>query len=123
MLAVELEVMAKKMDRFGWERDRGSMAHDRIMTDWMDGLQDYPLGEVQEACRKWVREAPRKMPNEGDILSIIKRERARLWELRKATQPVSEPEPEREARVSPKAAADIVKRAGFAPRKFGGGNG
>lgn len=76
MLAVELEVMAKKMDRFGWERDRDTAAHDRVMVDWMDALQDYPLSEVKAACRAWVQEQPRKMANEGDILRLIMRGRA-----------------------------------------------
>jgi hypothetical protein len=76
MVAVELEVMAKKVDRFGWDRDRGTMAHDRIVSDWMDALQDYPLGEVKAACAEWVLSNPRKMPNEGDIVSILHKCRA-----------------------------------------------
>jgi hypothetical protein len=71
MVAVELEVMAKKMDRFGWDRDRGTMAHDRMVEDWMDVLCDYPLPEVKQACREWVEKNPRKMPNEGDIRALI----------------------------------------------------
>lgn len=78
MVAVELEVMAKKMDRYGWDRDRNSPAHDRIVTDWMDVLQDFPLSEVKNACREWVRDNPRRMPNEGDILGKIMASRSRL---------------------------------------------
>ena len=71
MVALELEVMAKKMDRFGWERDRGTAAHDRLVIDWMEALRDFPLDEVRAACREWVREYPRKMPNEGDIRALV----------------------------------------------------
>ncbi|MFV0383369.1 hypothetical protein [Paracoccus sp. (in: a-proteobacteria)] len=77
MVALELEIMAKKMDRFGWDRERGSAAHDRLVRDWIDVLMDYPLTEVRAACRLWVLEAPRRMPNEGDIRAIVIRERGR----------------------------------------------
>lgn len=112
MVAVELEVMAKKMDRFGWDRDRGSMAHDRLIMDWMEALQDYPLGEVQAACRSWVLSNPRKMPNEGDIVGVIGKARGDRVEAHKSRQPPA-PEPDRQ-RVTPDAAAAIMAKAGFA---------
>lgn len=116
MLAVELEVMAKKMDRFGWERDRGTAAHDRIMTDWMDALHDYPLSEVKAACREWVKTNPRKMPNEGDIVGMIQKARRRSVEAFKAARP---PEPEKAApRVSGDRAAEIMREAGYSPRRM-----
>jgi hypothetical protein len=118
MIAVELEVMAKKMDRFGWERDRGSAAHDRILMDWMEALKDYPLPEVQAACASWVREQPRKMPNEGDILAVIHRGRKERVAKFKASRPPA-PEPHREP-VSKQAAAEIMAQNGFAPKRFGG---
>lgn len=71
MVAFELQVMAKKMDRFGWDRDQGTAAHDRIILDFMDALQDYPLDMIKSACREWVKTNPRRMPNEGDILAIL----------------------------------------------------
>ena len=114
MVAVELEVMAKKMDRFGWESDRGSAAHDRIVKDWMEALQDYPLGEVQAACREWVRSNPRKMPNEGDILGkILAARRKHVEALPKPAPnivPVSRPTAER--------AAEILREAGFAVKRM-----
>ena len=58
MVAVELEALSKKLDRFGWERDRGTAAQDRIILDWMDALQDYPLGEIRRACQMAVIEKP-----------------------------------------------------------------
>lgn len=71
MIGIELEVLAKKFDRFGWERDAGTPVHDRMITDWMDALQDYPLDEVQAACRACVKADPRHMPNEGAVLAQI----------------------------------------------------
>lgn len=115
MVALELEVMAKKMDRFGWDRDRGSIAHDRAVSDWMDALQDFPLSEVQGACQAWVRDNSRRMPNEGDIRGIIMAHRSK----RVAILPRPDREPDRQ-RISAERAAEIVAEAGFAPRRFGG---
>ena len=71
MVAFELEVMAKKMDRFGWDRDRGSAVQDRIITDWMDALQDYPLDQIKAACREFAKTGSKRPPHEGDILAIL----------------------------------------------------
>jgi hypothetical protein len=68
---MELEVLAKKFDRFGWDRDRGSYAQERQLTDWMNALQDYPLVEVQQACAAAVISRPSSMPNEGHVKAKI----------------------------------------------------
>ena len=116
MVAVELEVLAKKFDRFGWDRDTGSAAHDRLITDWMDALQDYPLDEVRAACKAAVLENPAKMPNEGHILLHIKAARKRFLSV---NPPAPEPEPERKP-VDRAAAAEILAQAGFTPKRMGG---
>jgi hypothetical protein len=116
VIAVELEVLAKKFDRFGWERDRGSMAHDRMLTDWMDALQDYPLSEVRAACAAAVIDNPNRMPNEGHVRAAILNARKRhVAALPKHLEPDSERVPVDRAR-----AAAIMAEAGFAPKRFGG---
>ncbi len=92
---MELEVLAKKVDRFGWDRDRNSPAHDRLIIDWMDALQDYPLQEIQAACRAAVLENPNKMPNEGHVVGQIMAARAKAAAAFKRTaipKPPAEPE-------------------------------
>ena len=113
MLGLELEVLAKTYDRFGWERDRGTVAHDRIVTNWMDALQDYPLSEVQAACRMAVDEDPNRMPNQGHIKKIIVRERGKLRLSRSDS-----PEPKRDPPCSPEAAAQILAEAGIKPKRI-----
>jgi hypothetical protein len=71
MVGFELEVLAKQVDKFGWDRDRGTPAQNRVMTDWMNVLQDYPLSEVQAACVASVIEYPNKMPNYGHVKAQI----------------------------------------------------
>lgn len=117
MVAVELEVLAKKLDRFGWERDRNSPAHDRLIIDWMDALQDYPLDEIRAACREAVMARPNAMPNEGHIVAAIMKARkeflARNW-----TPPAPPeryvPSDEERSRV-----IEMLEKAGFKPKTFG----
>lgn len=78
MVAVELEVLARKFDRFGWDRDRGSASQDRLIVDWVEALCDFPLSEIRDACRRAVQENPNRMPNEGHILQRIVATRAEI---------------------------------------------
>lgn len=116
MVAVELEVLAKKLDRFGWERDRNSPAHDRLIIDWMDALEDYPLDEIRAACREAVMARPNAMPNEGHIVSKIMEARAAFIRL---NPPTTAPE-SRQERMSAERAAEIMDEVGFRPKTFGG---
>ena len=109
-LSLELEVLAKKFDRFGWDRDRGSMAQDRIVLDWMDALQDFPLIEVRNACRAAVLSNPNRMPNEVHVKAqILAARRVAIAGQPKPVEQVAE-------RVAPdadmKARADAIM-AGF----------
>jgi hypothetical protein len=71
MIGFEQEVLAKTVDRFGWDRDAGSPSHDRMVTDWMNALQDFPLTEVQRACLAAISAKPDKMPNWGHVKAQI----------------------------------------------------
>lgn len=113
--ATELEALAKKFDRFGWDRDRGTAAQDRIITDWMDALQDFPLHEIRAACKRCVLDNPNRMPNEGHV-------RAAILEARRdaVARLPRQPEPDRNVQpVTQKAATEILERAGFRPKGMG----
>lgn len=111
-VATELEALAKKFDRFGWDRDRGTVAQDRIITDWMDALQDFPIHEIRAACKRCVLDNPNRMPNEGHV-------RAAILEARReavARMP-RQPEPDRDVQpVTGEAAVEILERAGYRPK-------
>jgi hypothetical protein len=117
MLALELEVLSKKVDRFGWDRDRNSPSHDRLVIDWMDALHDFPLDEVRAACRAFVAKNPGKMPNEGHILAMIDGARIEFLRERARISPPA-PEPPSPAPVSKEAAREILDRAGFTPKRL-----
>lgn len=105
--------MAKKVDRFGWDRDRNSASHDRIVTDWMDALQDYPLDEVQAGCRAALVANPNRMPNEGHVISQINKARAKTVAAFKASLPASDA-PQNVNRITADRAAEIIREAGIA---------
>lgn len=117
MVALELEVLAKKLDRFGWERDRNSPAHDRLVIDWMDALQDFPLDEVRAACRAFIAKNPAKMPNEGHILAMMETARIAYLQEKARLSPPS-PEPPAPLPISKDAAREILDRAGFTPKRL-----
>lgn len=107
---------ASKTDRYGWDRDRGTPAQDRIILDWMDALQDFPLDEVKAAIRACLDDRPNRMPNERDVLFQVHKARARFL-LMQPKQAV--PDPDRKP-CTAEAAAKIMEEAGFRPKRFGG---
>lgn len=121
---MELEFLAKKHDRFGWDRDRNTPAQDRQILDFMDALEDFPISEVREACAALTREKPDLMPNEGHIYQHILSKRKSATEAYRAKMNAARPETraEREAReanigrINPERAAkaeQIIREAGF----------
>lgn len=112
-LVVELEIVAKKFDRFGWDRDAGTAAQDGMIRDWMDALQDYPLDEVRAARRAAVHENPNRMPNEGHVMKHILKARAEKMMLRKASTPETEPAPPEAPRVTQEQREAIMAEKGY----------
>jgi hypothetical protein len=119
MVALELDVLATKQDRFGWSRDRGTPTQDRLIVDWMDALQDYPIAEVRAACKACVMDKPSQMPNEGHVVAQIMKARALYLvknPVRKEVEQftaVSVPVDERK-----RQAAEIMAEVGFRPKGF-----
>ena len=116
MVAFELEVLAKKMDRFGWDRDRETAAQDRLITDWMDTLQDYPLNEIKAAITACLDAQPKRLPNERDVLLQIMTARERFLLMTRKRQ-AEVPDPDRQP-VTAEAAAKIMEEFGFRPKRF-----
>ena len=82
---------------------------------WCDELQDWTQEQVVWALRQWNRENPRIRPTPGDIVGICKLARGRKIA---AALPKQKPEPERKP-VDAKAAAEIMAKAGFSPKRMG----
>ena len=97
-----------------WQNRPHEAVKEEIIADWMDGLETFTPDEIRAACRSWLGENPRRKPNVGDIRAIV------LASRRKAVTP-KPPEPKLEP-VTAAAAQDIVAKAGFAPKRMGGGH-
>ena len=76
-LGLELEVLSRKLDRFGWDTMDGAI-RTRLRADWMNALADFTVEEVQDACRDALRGKAKDALNEEAIAEIIQAKRARI---------------------------------------------
>ena len=119
MVALEMEILAKKTDRFGWERDRNTPAHDRLIIDWMDALQDFPLDEIRTGIQMAMDLKPGRTLNEREVLFQVHKARAQWLISRRKIAPVENinPPPTEEERARVKK---LLQDAGFAPKRMQG---
>lgn len=96
-----------------WQAPEDRQSDALRMADWLAALEDWPVADVQDALRQWVMDNPSKRPNFGHIAGALKAKRGREWAARKQ----AEPEPVREP-CSPEVADEIVRAAGFTPRRM-----
>lgn len=123
MVAMEMEILAKKTDRFGWERDRNTPAHDRLILDWMDALQDFPLDEVRLAIKAAMDEKPGRTLNEREVLFQVHKGRARQLLILKAKAKVPPPEDPERRTATAEERARIMKEVGltgYTPKRMQG---
>lgn len=117
-MAFELEVVSRKVDRFGWD-SMEAMMQQRLISDWVDRLADYMVEEVRAAIKAIMAENPKLATNEEAVGKVIDRDRAK----RAASLPRVEVDertrvaPTQEQRDRMQA---LLEQAGFAPKKFGG---
>lgn len=83
---------------------------------WCDELQEWTQEQVVWALRDWNRRNPRLRPTPGDILGIMKAARGRKYAQKVERQHHSQPG----QRVTKEAASEIMAKAGYAPKTFGG---
>ena len=76
-LGLELEVLSRKLDRFGWD-SMDPAIRTRLRADWMNALADFTLDEVQAACKLALRNKAKDALNEETIVGIIQSNRARI---------------------------------------------
>lgn len=107
------EMLSKKYDRFGWDRMEPAIRSE-IRRDFMDALQDFPIDEIRQATRECEADQPGKMPTEHHIKARIIASRQRVREFATRNEPAAPtPQP-----VTREAAAEIMERAGFTPKRF-----
>lgn len=112
-IAFEVEVILQGY----WQVELAPQMKAAVLADWADELEDWELEQVRWALREWRRENPRRKPNAGDVLAILKAERgkaemARL-EVQRRQQPVEAREP-----ISAERAAELCAAFGFSPKRI-----
>lgn len=117
LLAVELEVVSVKVDRFGWAQMNDTLRK-RLRQDWVDALQDFALAEVQDACKVALGGNAKDAVNEEKIKALVLVDRARrLAAIPKPSLPDTEsqrPDAETRARI----AAEVLGAANFTPKRM-----
>ena len=100
-----------------WRDDMPDAMRAAILADWCDEMEPWPVESVRAALRKHRRENPKVKPNPGHILQILNR----AWGERNAEQvraALAAPQPEKRVPVDPARAAEILAKAGFAPKRI-----
>ena len=94
-----------------WTNRPSDVVKAEIMREWMDGLDGFTEPEIRTACAKWNDNPDNKKPRVGDISRAIRLERLRL------APPALGREPEPSERIDAETAAEIMRAAGFAPKR------
>lgn len=113
-LAFEVEVVLQGY----WQADMAPEMKAAVMADWSDELEDWTVEQVRWGLRQWRRENPRRKPNPGYVLAILKEMRGKTEMAKLAALP--RPEPERREPVSAERASAILAEVGFRPRRVEG---
>lgn len=101
-----------------WQTEMSAEMKAAVMADWADEMQDWQIVQIRWALRQWRGDNPRRKPNPGDIVAILKvqRGRAEMAKVRSALAgakheaPAPKPDPERVAQIM----ADL----GFTPKRM-----
>lgn len=99
-----------------------------IADDWNEELRKFPSWSIQKACRWWMsaeNDKRRQKPLPGDIAARCKTELGvvqvgdlALRRFYAGVEPIKQAKPEKPC--SKEAAAEIMAKAGFAAKSFGG---
>lgn len=76
-----------------WQTDLDPRIKAGVMADWADELEEWPIPQIKWSLREWRRENPRRKPNPGDILGVLKKRRGEEYAKRRQQ---AAPEPQRQ---------------------------
>lgn len=99
-----------------WQAELSSEMKAAVMADWSDELEDWTVEQVRWGLRQWRRDNPRRKPNPGDVVAILKEQRGKTEMAKLAA--IAPPEPGRPEPVSAERAASILAEVGFNVRRI-----
>lgn len=111
-IAFEVEVILQGY----WQAELSSEMKAAVMADWSDELEDWTVEQVRWGLRQWRRDNPRRKPNPGDVVAILKEQRGKTEMAKLAA--IAPPQPERPQPVSAEKAAEILAAVGFNVRRI-----
>jgi len=76
--AIGMEVEASLKNGGYWREPSSQLVKLKMLTKWMDALQNYSIEEIEDAFSKHVMNNPLRKPNEGIIYNIIIANRQRV---------------------------------------------
>ena len=110
-----------------YEKDTPQAIREIEAEDWAHELREYPQWALRDAMRWWKsadNKDRRKRPVEGDIAARARVEMMAVnvakTALRSGIDPQSRITAQPQPRVTPEAASEIMAKAGYAPKTFGG---
>ena len=74
-----------------WQADLAPEMKAAVMADWSDELEDWTVEQVRWGLREWRRDNPRRKPNPGDVLAILKVQRGKVEAAKLASAPRPDP--------------------------------
>lgn len=99
-----------------WQAELSSEMKAAVMADWSDELEDWTVEQVRWGLRQWRKDNPRRKPNPGDVVAILKEQRGKTEMAKLAA--IAPPQPERPEPISAERAASILAEVGFNVRRI-----
>ena len=111
-IAFEVEVVLQGY----WQAELSSEMKAAVMADWSDELEDWTVEQVRWGLRQWRKDNPRRKPNPGDVVAILKEQRGKTEMAKLAA--IAPPQPERPEPISAERATSILAEVGFNVRRI-----
>lgn len=99
-----------------WREDDPSELTEAIARDWADILEGMPQDAIHAACLRYMRDEPRRKPTPGAIYALARDAIPKPRIIHRAPPPVEDATP----RCTAEQAAQIMEKAGFRAKRFGG---
>lgn len=100
-----------------WREDDPAEMTEAMGRDWADILEGLPQSAIASACMDYLRDQPKRKPTPGAIYALAREKIPRPASVTPVLR-IVDYQAGRE-RVTAEAAAEIMKHAGFKPKKMG----
>jgi len=124
LISTELDFLAYKLNRWGWEDKDRAAFRERATQDWVQRLRGYKVGEVKRAIGDYLdwradmvakgKKVNPDFPTESDIATRVQKRRKEAFQ--RLPKPIPQPEPASE--ITPEDKAHRAKVAAEVMAKY-----